>query len=832
VISIVIPLRDEAGNVPSLLEELEHARDPAADVEILCVDDGSQDTTGDVLRELVPRFPRLRVIEHERGYGQSAAISTGVRAARGDWIVTMDGDGQNDPADIPRLLDFLNTPGPPPAMVVGWRRNRQDPWAKRIASRVANGIYRFFLRDPTPDVGCGLKLFRRETFLALPSFAHMHRFLPALVRSRGGRVQSVEVRHRARRTGRSKYGVADRLVVGIIDILGVKWLQKRSNVVLWKETTGLPVREPSPTAVDPASAGGQEIEGGKKTRSLYTLLAFAFALFLIFVRLGDLPLMDPDEGRNAEVAREMAVSDRWLVPTYNGMPYLDKPALYFKLVALSFDALGTNETAARIPSALFAAALLVLIYGFCRREYGSSTAALAVAIVAAMPLFLAFARLVIFDMALAFFTSLTILAGFRAEERSGWQRLAAYSIGAASAGVATLMKGVVGFLVPTLVLLVLAFAEPRRSVWRRIFHPLPLAAFLLLVVPWFVGLSIRRPDFPYYGLFIETFQRFTEPTFLRNGPFYYYVPVLAAVSFPWSIPLCGAVTLGWRERSRWKRADLLFVVWAATVLVFFSISQSKLPGYILTAVVALGVLLARLFVQALRDPAGAAGRVVFRSAIALGVVGCALSTWLAVEARSPGSTTAALQILGSDYDAARTLFRPLLYVLPAIAGVAIVGWFARKIPLVLGAFFILPVSLLTVYFGSLEEYARDVSSMPLAEEVRSIAPGATVVCFRSYPTGLAFYLERPLFLLTDDGRDTTSNYIPFYLSRKKRWPPEVIPVSRMRRWLRARRQPLFLLATERRSAALDTLAAAEGGTVRDLVDGWRGLYLPAPPVRN
>jgi hypothetical protein len=359
-----------------------------------------------------------------------------------------------------------------------------------------------------------------------------------------------------------------------------------------------------------------------------------------------------------------------------------------------------------------------------------------------------------------------------------------------------------------------------------------VAIFLLLVIPWFVGVSVLHPDFPYYGLFKETFQRFTEPDLLRTGPFYYYLPVLAAVSFAWSIPLFGSVALGWRERSRWKRADRLLVVWAVTVLVFFSISQSKLPGYILTAVVAIAILLARLFVNALHDPDGGPGHVVLRSTLALAALCGALSIWLAVEIRSPGSTKDALNILGSDYDPARTLFRPLLYTLPVIGAVALVGGVTRRIPLALGAFFILPVSLLTVSFGALQAYARDISSMPLAQEVRSIAPRATVVCFRSYPTGLAFYLERPLHLVTEDGSDTTSNYIPFYLSHKKRWPPGVISVSRMRRWLRARRQPVLLLATERRSAALDTLATTEGGTVRDLVDGWRGLYLPAPPLRN
>lgn len=826
-VSIVIPIRDEGGNIGPLLEEVERSVDPTRQFEVIVVDDGSRDETEEVLRSLAGRFPRLRILRHDRGYGQSAAISTGVRAAKGVWIVTMDGDGQNDPGDIETLLQRLSASEPAPEMLIGWRRDRKDPWPKRVASRVANGIYRWFLHDPTPDVGCGLKLFRRETFVSLPSFDHMHRFLPALVRSRGGRVESVEVRHRPRRSGRSKYGVVDRLLVGLVDIVGVKWLQKRSTTANWEETTG-DSGKTVPVADDgPANPGRSE----RKLPFLGTLFFFALASFLVFSRLGTLPLLDPDEGRNAEVAREMAISGRWLVPTYNGLPYLDKPAFYFKLVALSFSAMGISETAARVPSALFAAGVLVMVYLFCRREYGPTTAALAVAIVAAMPLFQAFARIVIFDMALAFFVCLAIFAGYRAEEGEGDSRLA-YSVGALAAGAATLTKGPVGFLVPALVLLVLARVERRRGVLRRMLHPLPLGLFLLTVLPWFIGLSLKRPDFPYYGLIRESVERFTQPTFQRTGPFYYYVPVLAGVCFAWSLFLPGSIRLAWRRRFLWTRADRLFVVWAVTVVAFFSLSQSKLPGYVLTAVVALGVLLARLFSRALSQPDGPAAGLVFRTTLALAAVSLGTSVWLAHELRAPEGSTLAFRLLGVHYASVETFFRPLLYTLVAMSGVAMFGWLTRRTTWALAAFFVFPVSLLTASFGAFEVYAARASSMPLAEEIDSIAPGATVVCVRCFPAGLAFYLERTLFLVTDDGSETPSNYIPFYLARERRWPPQVIPLSGLIPWLRSRRLPLLLLASNDGASVLDTLAAAEGRDVRALSRGFRGLYFRRSRARN
>jgi dolichol-phosphate mannosyltransferase len=211
------------------------------------VDDGSDDATGSEISRLAGTTPQMRLLRHTRSYGQSAAISTGVHAARGAWIAMLDGDGQNDPADLPAMWHLARQASPsPPLLIAGYRERRQDSWSKRVASRIANAIRARLLGDRTPDTGCGLKLFPRSLFLSLPYFDHMHRFLPALVLREGGTVLSVTVNHRPRHNGISKYGVFDRLGVGIVDLLGVMWLQRRAP-------------RPSPfheviTAAEPATA--------------------------------------------------------------------------------------------------------------------------------------------------------------------------------------------------------------------------------------------------------------------------------------------------------------------------------------------------------------------------------------------------------------------------------------------------------------------------------------------------------------------------------------------------------------------------------------------------
>lgn len=228
-ISVVIPVCNEADNVEPLAREIQAALAAHAPFEIIFVDDGSTDGTVAALRAArAAGIPEMRLLQHSVRCGQSVAVLTGVKAAQAEWIATLDGDGQNDPADIPAMIAAQAGAGEGLRLVMGNRKAaRKDNWLRKVSSRVANGVRGWMLGDGTPDAGCGIKLMHRETFLELPRFNHMHRFLPALYQRAGSRVISVPVRHRPRTRGTSKYGLHNRLWVGIVDLFGVRWLIRR-----------------------------------------------------------------------------------------------------------------------------------------------------------------------------------------------------------------------------------------------------------------------------------------------------------------------------------------------------------------------------------------------------------------------------------------------------------------------------------------------------------------------------------------------------------------------------------------------------------------------------
>jgi dolichol-phosphate mannosyltransferase len=227
-LSVVVPVCNEAENVEPLAREIDAALNTRA-YEMIFVDDGSTDDTAAILVRLKSVLPALRVLRHSFRSGQSAAVASGVRAARAPWIATLDGDGQNDPADIPKLIAARDSSaGRGVHLFMGNRKaSRQDSAFRKLQSNIANSVRSGLLGDATPDTGCGIKLFSRDLFMDLPRFDHMHRFLPALFLRHGARVISVPVNHRARTRGTSKYGMLNRLWVGIVDIAGVMWLRRR-----------------------------------------------------------------------------------------------------------------------------------------------------------------------------------------------------------------------------------------------------------------------------------------------------------------------------------------------------------------------------------------------------------------------------------------------------------------------------------------------------------------------------------------------------------------------------------------------------------------------------
>jgi dolichol-phosphate mannosyltransferase len=236
-LSIVLPVHNEADNIGPLVDEIVAALDGRVPYEIVAVDDHSSDDTPRRLEEKARTVAALRIIRHGRNAGQSTAVHSGVRFACAPLIATLDGDGQNDPADIPALLDaYRARHADRPLLIAGHRTDRRDTFVTRASSKIANAVRGFMLKDRTPDTGCGLKLFERDTFLALPYFDHMHRFLPALVLRAGGEVMSVPVRHRPRTRGASHYGIHNRLWVGLVDLCGVMWLTRRARVPDAQET--------------------------------------------------------------------------------------------------------------------------------------------------------------------------------------------------------------------------------------------------------------------------------------------------------------------------------------------------------------------------------------------------------------------------------------------------------------------------------------------------------------------------------------------------------------------------------------------------------------------
>jgi dolichol-phosphate mannosyltransferase len=246
VLSVVIPVRDEAAAIAPLLDEVAAALSDRA-FEVIVVDDGSRDGTGQILQRLASRHAWLRHHRHPQSRGQSSAIRSGVRLARAPLIATLDGDGQNPPDQIPALLALFETGGPRLGLVQGQRLARQDNWGKRFASRFANRIRMALLHDGVRDSGCGLKAFRREAYLELPFFDHIHRFMPAMMLREGWGIATVDVTHRTRHGGRSKYSNIARGLVGIPDLMGAAWLIRRSG------RAGL---APIPAAFDPQSPIG------------------------------------------------------------------------------------------------------------------------------------------------------------------------------------------------------------------------------------------------------------------------------------------------------------------------------------------------------------------------------------------------------------------------------------------------------------------------------------------------------------------------------------------------------------------------------------------------
>jgi 4-amino-4-deoxy-L-arabinose transferase-like glycosyltransferase len=565
---------------------------------------------------------------------------------------------------------------------------------------------------------------------------------------------------------------------------------------------------------------------GLQSEIVGILFVLTVAWFAICFRLGDLPLEQPDEGRNAEVGREMKESGAWLVPTYDGIAYLDKPVFYFKAVAISLACFGDSETAARIPSAVFGVALLGLIYIFCRREYGVRCAMLATIVLATMPLFFVYARTVIFDIALCFFTVLAVFAGYWAEESEGNSRRLWYLAGAIAAGLATLVKGPIGFLIPGLVLFIFHRVQGRRGVWKRFFAPLNLLVFFAVVLPWFVGLSLAHRDFAYYGIVEESFNRFTTMEFHRSKPFYFYGIIVLGMFLPWSLLLQEAAVAAWKSRRERMRADVLCIVWAVVVVIFFSLSKSKMPGYILSAGVACAILVARLFDKALAEPDGKSARIARHAAIIFMMICLA---GMAVMLFLSSHTQLLARPLGISVDDAaqfKSHITAAMVMLLLFALFALLAIWKRNVKLSLTCFVLFPLLLVNINYGILDVVFSVKSARALSREIPVLPPQTELACLQCFPSGLTFYLNRTATLITKDGNELTSNYILSSLKSEQSWPPNLVAVSNFDRWLATRNHPVYLILRQQNRSRLEAIAAARGATIRQLTPLYVGVLLP------
>jgi 4-amino-4-deoxy-L-arabinose transferase-like glycosyltransferase len=567
-----------------------------------------------------------------------------------------------------------------------------------------------------------------------------------------------------------------------------------------------------------------------QSEAAWVLFALAVVWFALFFRLGNLPLLQPDEGRNAEVAREMKESGAWLSPSYDGIAYLDKPAFYFKAVALSLAAFGDNETAARLPSTMFGLALLAITFVFCRRVHGTRCAVMAVIIIATMPLYVVFSRTIIFDMTLAFFVSAAIFAGYHAEECDGKSRRNWYLLGALAAGFATLVKGPVGFLIPSLVLFVFHRVEGRRGVWKRFFAPPNLLVFFGVTLPWFIGLSLQHPDFPRYGLIEESFHRFTTTTFHRSQPFYFYALIVAGLFLPWSFILPEAGIAAWKNKKNLASADRLCIVWAIVVVIFFSLSKSKLPGYILTVTVACGILTARFFERAMANPDGKAAKTICRAAITLAVLCVVVAIAAVILSTRMGSLAKPLALSITDAEELGRHFITPIISLSVFAVVGLLARFRRDAGLCFAAFAIFPLLLFTLNFGAIETVFNIKSARQLSQKIQPLPPETKLAFLECFPSGLPFYLNRTATLITKDGSEITSasNYILFRLKNDPAWPASLVPLTNFDQWVLQRRQSVYVVTREKNRNKLETIAGVQPTDIQPLTPSYIGVLLTTP----
>jgi len=483
----------------------------------------------------------------------------------------------------------------------------------------------------------------------------------------------------------------------------------------------------------------------------WPVLLLAAALALGF-DLGGYALFDPDEGRNAEVAREMAQTNDYILPHLDGLPYLDKPVVYFAAAALVMEVLGPTETAARLPAYLFTLATCGVVIWIVGRRWGRDPAWLAAIALVTMPLVLAYARTTIFDSTLAFCTTLAMLAFWDERPILAW----------AAIGLGAITKGPVAILVPLIALIPYSLMTGRSL--RRLFPLAGLGAFALVALPWFIAISIRIPEFPHYVFVRETFERVTTTRFHRTAPFWYYVPIVPVAAFPWIVPaLARWRTLRWAwlgRRVNARAQDAIFLAcWVLGPLLFFTLNQSKLPQYVLPLMPPFALAAARALTREpgheLGGGSGVGRRAYVPIAALAGIALVSLTLWLP----APISLT----------PAERAAIPPTALALGvALLVSAVMVWSGRPALVVMG--YALPIVIVPIVSGRLLDAVGDDRSARTLASVIQNAGEADVIGVAAFPPSLSFYLRRPVPVATPTGRELTSNFIADYQEQMRSVP--------------------------------------------------------------
>jgi 4-amino-4-deoxy-L-arabinose transferase-like glycosyltransferase len=575
---------------------------------------------------------------------------------------------------------------------------------------------------------------------------------------------------------------------------------------------------PSTAIMDQNELSGSNIPPDRKHATLpAALLLLALCTPIFFYGLGKAGLGDPDEGRNAEAAREMLETGDWITPHLDGVRYLDKPPAYFWTVALSYRLLGVSELSARAPSALFALAAIGLVFWFALRFLGDRAARFAAVALALSPLYIVFGRIVIFDMMLTFCMTVSTLMAFEAMEGDARRLPAALFF--VSAGLGTITKGPVALAAPLLVAVAWALLRRRPGLLKRLGWIQGLVLYAAVVVPWLVLVESRNPGYLRYAVIGENLERMTSNRFETSRPFWFYAKVILPGLFPW-ILYAGAAAArrarSWRtamaglasETDRGSLATAFSGAWLVVLVLFFSLIASKRPSYMLPCAVPLALLVGRLWSRALpagRDPSPPGGpgdaAVDARRVLALGALCTAIVCALgAVAAILAGPAGIAQGISRGKYDL--ILSRRLLFTLTG-AGLALAAALLlalrRRRPVALFAASALAIVAVVPLAQVASGYLDTVrSSRPVSRFLeKRLKPDDLVICYEQYRPGLNFYLRRPVLLVTS-GTPFSSWWVMRHLDEYRRDPSfRMIDLDRMRTLLAQPGPDIYILSPPR-----------------------------------